>query len=306
MADLPEPGYRLKLRRAKEHLDFIEREGIRFIQDHFDSPLPFQPKPENQWTILRHGDVEPLSPMWGTYFGDVLHNTRAALDQLVCALILRADPDESVEHAQFPIYDVEEKWINDIERRRRVPDRRPMIDGLPEGIATAIKELQPYKLKKADRKTAPLMLLLIASNADKHRAVHEAIPRVGTRDIHSGRVRVVPAGYFKVLQAKTPPPGTVMETGAEMGRLKVRKLREPPPGAEVGVHVVAPLEIAFRLPGKTRVTTHWDLWKMVSEAWNIVLRLEEIAGIHGLPPPGPDWMAPGTVRVHKAPPRPIM
>jgi hypothetical protein len=303
MTDVPEPGYRLKLRRAKEHLDFIERQGARFIQDHLNASLPFQPKPENQWTVIRRGTVLPLSPMWGTYFGDVVHNTRAALDQLICALILRADPNESVEHAQFPIYDVEEKWMNDIERRHRVSDRRPMIDGVPEGIAAAIKELQPYKLKGSASKTAPLMLLLIASNADKHRAVHEAIPRVGSRDVHPGRVQIVPPGYFKVRQAKIAAPGTVMETGAEVGRVKVRMLQVPPPDAEVGVHVIAPMEIAFRLPGKTRITTHWDLWAMVSAAWNIVLQLEDIAGVHGLPSPGPDWMAPGTVRVVTRSPR---
>lgn len=101
MTDPPEPGYRLKLRRAKAHLDFITREGNRFIEQNLNAPVLFDLQPENQWTILRRDYVESMSPMWGTYLGDVVHNIRGALDQLICALILRANPDDSVEHAQF-------------------------------------------------------------------------------------------------------------------------------------------------------------------------------------------------------------
>lgn len=290
MTDLSEPGYRLKLRRAKEHLDFIAGEGARFIQENFDSPLPFQPKPENEWTILKHGNVKPLSPMWGTYFGDFLHNTRAGLDQLLCTLILRSNPDSNVEHVQFPTYEGRQQWVNGIEARDRSIDGPAPTDGLPPELLAIVEQAQPYHLRGAAKKRAPLLLLVIASNADKHRAVHEAFPRVAPRDIHRGHIEIVPKGYFRVFAAKIPKPETPLETGAEMGRVKVRLIREPPPDTEVGVHVIAPMEIAFRVPGKPLVTAHWDLWAMLSAAWNIVLQLERVAGIRGLPTPGPDWV----------------
>lgn|GEM_PF-4577312 len=290
MPDRPEPGYRLKLRRAKEHLDFIAGEGTRFIEEHLDPSLPFQPEPENEWTVLKRGDIEPLSPMWGTYLGDFVHNTRAALDQFLCALILRSDPNSSVEHVQFPTYEGQQQWINSIEARDRSVDGPAPTDGLLTELLAVVEQAQPYHLRGAAKKRAPLLLLLIASNADKHRAVHEAFPQVGPREMHRGLIEIIPKGYFRVLAAKVAKPGTPIETGAEVGRMKVRIIREPPPDAEVGVHVIAPMEIAFRVPGKPLVTTHRDLWAMVSAAWNLVLHLEEVAGIHGLPSPGPDWV----------------
>jgi hypothetical protein len=298
----PEPGYRLKLRRAKEHLDFIASEGARFIQEHLDAALPFEPEPENKWTILKRGNVQPLSPMWGTYLGDAVHNTRAGLDQFLCALILRANPYDSVEHVQFPVYEGRQQWLNDIERRDRSVAGRAPTDGLPADLLAIVEQAQPYHLSGAAKKRAPLLLLVIASNADKHRAVHEAFPRIAPRDIHAGLIKVIPGGYFAVRKAKIAAPGTPIESGAEVGRMKVRIVTEPPPDTEVGVHIVAPMEIAFRIPGKPLVTTHWDLWAMLSTAWNIVLEMEGIAGIHGLPTPGPDWVVPG-IAVEAPPPR---
>jgi hypothetical protein len=303
MPEVSEPGYRLKLRRAKEHLDFIASEGARFIQDDLNSALPFQPKPENEWTILKRGHVKPLSPMWGTYLGDAVHNTRAALDQFLCALVLRANPDRSVEHVQFPVYEGRQQWINDIERRDRRSAGPAPTDGLPAELLAVVEQAQPYHLTGAAKKRAPLLLLVIASNADKHRAVHEAFPRVAPRDIHAGHVEIVPTGFFSIRKAKVAAPGTPIEAGTEVGRMKVRTIVLPPPDAEVGVHVIAPMEIAFRIPGKPLITTHWDLWEMVSAVWNIVLQMEGVAGIHGLPSPGPDWYVPGGIAAEAPPPK---
>ena len=59
MADLPEPGYRLKLRRAKEHLDAIEMEARTFTEHNLGATVSFDPQPEDEWTIIRRGTVDP-------------------------------------------------------------------------------------------------------------------------------------------------------------------------------------------------------------------------------------------------------
>ena len=278
-----EPSYRLKLRRAKEHLDFIAGKGTEFVKNNFDGPAPWHHQPEDQWTILYRGEVTDPDPMWGTYFGDVVNNTRSALDHLVCAMILRNDTDHSIEHAQFPIYDGKQQWINDIEARDRSTQGPAMTDGLSDEVFAAIKGLQPYNLTGAAKRRSPLLLLLIASNADKHRTVHATMARVAPRDQSRGRIRIDPPGYFQVRAWRIPPPGTPMKTGTELCRMKLRVLQLPGPDTQVGVHVLAPMEMAFYEEGKTLMTTHPDLWAMVNEAWRVVKTVEKAAGIVGMP-----------------------
>lgn len=286
-----EPGYRLKLRRAKQHLDFIDGEVREFVEHNLGTPVPMEPKPENEWTILRRGTVEPISPLFGAYFGDVIHNARSALDNLVCAMIRLNDPDHSVEHAYFPAYDGKKQWINQIVDRDRGADRLAPTDGVSADVLAAIEQSQPYHIKGVTMARTPPIRLQAASNTDKHQAIHATTPRVAAhrqipwlgQTVPPGRFEIVPPGYFKIRKSKTAPLGTPIETGAEIGRLKIATVQEPPPDAEVGVKTLIPLEIAFSVEGKSIEITHWDLWGMVNEAWRAVLRVEAAAGVHGLP-----------------------
>jgi hypothetical protein len=276
MGSSAKSSYELNLSRAKEHLDFIAGQGREFIERNLDRTIPFEPQPSDQWTIVRWGEVEPLSPMWGTYMGDVVHNLRSALNHFICVLILLNDPKHSLKDAQFPIHDIEEKWINDIERRRRVTDRRPMTNGVTEPILAAIKELQPYHLKGIAKKNSPLMKLLIASNADKHRTIHVSTPRIGDK---KGSIWIEPRDCFQILRSKVAPYGTAIEKGAEVGRLRLRALGSPPPDSKVKVYLKTSLDVAFSIDGKPLVTTYTDLVEMLNEVGRIMLRLEQVAGI---------------------------
>lgn len=269
------PSYQLKLRRAEEHLNFIASEGTRFIECNLDRAIPFEPQSPDQWTIIYWGEIEPLSPMWGTYMGDVVHNLRSALDNFLCILVHLNDPDHSLEHTQFPIHDTEEKWVNDVERRRRKSDRPAMTDGLSPDLLAIIKQAQPYHLRGAAKENSPLRKLRIASNADKHRTVHASSPRVGAK---KAQVWIEPKGCFKILQSKAAPRGTPIEKGAELGRMKLVPLR-PPPYPDVRVKIKTSLEVGFGVEGKSLLTTHEDLWAMHKEVGRIMLKLEEAAGL---------------------------
>jgi hypothetical protein len=290
---VPEPGYRLKLRRAKEHLDHVSSEAMRFLKLDVGPPIPVDPKPENEWTIVRRGEVKPLSPLWGTFLGDFIHNTRSALDNLVHAMIQLNEPSQGLEHVGFPAYMSEKEWVDKIVERDRECRGPAPTDGVSEPVLAAIKESQPYKTLKSGTRLErhPLLLLQAASNTDKHRMLHDATPRIAPRReitwgvrVPGGNFQMVPAGCFQIRKSRAATPGTPIKTGAEIGRMKVRTLRIPPPDAEVGVVVAVPMEIAFSVEGNAREIVHWDLWDMANEAWRVVLRVEGAAGIHGLPP----------------------
>jgi hypothetical protein len=289
----PEPGYRLKLRRAAEHLDAIGMEAADFAERGLRAPVPFEANPENEWTIFRRGTVQPPDPRWGTIVGDFIHNTRSALDNIVCAMILLNDPNGSLEDAAFPAYDGRRKWDADIVNRDRVVNGPAPTDGVTPEVLAAIEGSQPYHVQGSSRvrKRAPLLLLQTASNFDKHRTLHAASTQIAPRETFPGELYAVPPGYFRLRQARIAAPGTPIETGAEIGRAKLRIITPPPPDMEVGVYAYMAIDIRFSIPGKPFDVLHPELWAMISAAWRAVLRIEHAAGIDiaSMPPPVEGW-----------------
>jgi hypothetical protein len=288
-----EPGYRLKLRRAKEHLDTIDMEVRAFIENNLDPAIPFDTEPEDKWTIFRRGTVVPPDPRWGAILGDFVHNTRSALDNLVCAMILRNDPDHGLEHAAFPAYEGWKEWDSKVVNRDRAIDGLAPTDGVSDAVLTAIEQSQPYHIAggAAVRKRAPLLRLQTASNLDKHRTLHAARVEVASRDIFPGELQVIPPGFFRLRKAKIAAPGTPVETGAEMGRAKVRVIAEPPRDVEVGVYTRSAIAIRFSIEGSTFEMLHPEIWAMISAAWRTVLRVEHAAGVNigSMPLPHEAW-----------------
>jgi|SRR5271166_4238415 len=292
MTTPPEPGYRLKLRRAKEHLDAIDKEVRTFTENNLDPAIPWEPEPEDKWTIFRRGTVEPPDPRWGAIVGDFIHNTRSALDNLVCAMILRNEPSNSLEHAYFPAYDGRKKWDAEIARRDRDADGPAPTDGVTQDVLAAIEESQPYHIKSAAvRRRAPLLRLQTASNLDKHRAIHAASVEIAPHAIFRGEIHVVPSGFFQLRKPKTASPGTAVETGAEIGRAKIRVVRTPPPDVEVGVYARTAIAIRFRIEERPFDVLHTEVWEMLGAAWRAVLRAEHAAGINiaSMPLPREGW-----------------
>ncbi|HEY3970480.1 MAG TPA: hypothetical protein VGL79_03675 [Solirubrobacteraceae bacterium] len=292
MADLPEPGYRLKLRRAKEHLDAIDMEVRTFTEHNLGAAVPFDPQPEDEWTTISRGTVAPPDPRWGTILGDFIHNTRSALDNLVCAMILHNDPSNSLEDAYFPAYDGWKKWDAEIASRDRDANGPAPTDGMAPDVLAAIEESQPYHIKgAAARRHAPLLLLQTASNLDKHRTIHAASIEIAPRDIFPGELRAIPPGFFQLRKAKIAAPGTPVETGAEIGRAMVRVIDTPPPDMEVGVYARTAIAIRFSIEGRPFKLLHTEVWEMIGAAWRAVLRAEHAAGINiaSLPLPHDKW-----------------
>lgn len=293
-----EPGYRLKLRRAQEHLDLIAREVGEFIKNELHSSIPQQMQPENRWTYVRWGrDIGPVPDYWGTHLGDFVHNVRSALDVIIWDLVLKNDEIPGY-HTMFPICETEAQWRNEVEERCSNRGLPPTA-GLSVPVLAVVQGLQPYKFGNLEAPKSPFMKLLRLSNTDKHRVLHVAAVHTYSRKVS---VRVVPQDCFKIRDKRVAPPGTEIKPGAEIARLKIRMVRKPAPGVEVGVKFSAPIQASFSTPGNSSTVADIpDLFKIMSGAWVAVRQLERYGRLPHWSTPGPtdtpnsDWLTPPRV-----------
>jgi hypothetical protein len=286
----PEPGYRLKLRRAEQHLDTINAEVERFNEDHLVGALASDLQDRDGWVILRYREVPALDPMIGVYLGDVAHQARSALDNLVCAMIRRADPGRDLEHAHFPIFQGERQWISDISQRHR--DGLPPTDGVTPEVLAAIEASQPYKIRgRAARREASLQTLAVLSNADKHRAIPVVRAEAAPDSFARRSVSIEPRGLYTIDSKRLATPGTVIETGTEVARMKLRRIAATDAGEDPDIEfrMRHALNIIVRVDDGRHEFSHMRVWQMLNDAWKAVLRVESAAGIRGLPLPLDDW-----------------
>lgn len=155
-------GVDAKLARAKKHLAAFYSEADAFLE---------QARP----TFIRKTDVartthwlvfyveDPYPPLeLSAIIGDVLFNLRSALDNLVCGLVRKQNPRSSCSSRQFPICDESDKFLQ----------QRDMLKGVPDEAVYVIRELQPYHRPASTRDDDPLLILNRLSNRDKHRQIH--------------------------------------------------------------------------------------------------------------------------------------
>lgn len=124
------------------------RLGFKLIQNKFTEPPPLEE--------------------WGLIAGEIIHNIRSSLDNLVYALArTHRDPPNKPQRLAFPIYQDKAEFKKNGRRN---------IDQLPSAAADLIEKIQPFNrdgspaLNIPDRD--PLVLLNNLSNADKHRVPH--------------------------------------------------------------------------------------------------------------------------------------
>jgi hypothetical protein len=205
---------------------------------------------------------EPPSPGWGLLLGDVAHNLRSALDNLITVLVVRNERQPRRSNG-FPVYLDESDWQN------KVADRYPAggpLANVSQQDYDRIAALQPFIGR--DRETAgttPLGALHRISNADKHGAIHASMTYQA--DVDQSLVDVKPPVPVEIVWS--PPPFTPIEDGAEMTR--IRFLAGMPPGVMVGINwPIAVMFVDYKgrtirtgelldIPGEViRVVGAWD------------------------------------------------
>lgn len=213
----PDPllGARLKIERARQHLETLGHETRVFIESN---PYRYvgerDPETGDQVVRIRFNRVDVRIPArLGLIAGDASHNLRSALDHLVWQLAtVGAGPGR---FTQFPLFD-------DADEYRRNEER--FLQGVVEGHRARIEALQPYHVRKLidagdglsslrDPLATNLYLMAVGrlDNADKHRLLL-AITSVA-------RFRQPKFKGVKSARGTYPAEWIRMEDGAEVFRV---------------------------------------------------------------------------------------
>jgi hypothetical protein len=274
------PSYTLKWHRAADLFKIVDEHSADFVE----SKITYSADPKvigtDEWDILTWNEPPEPDPLLGVIVGELIHDVRSGLDHLVRELVLEngGDPGES---SQFPIYDSETKWFQDVEDRD--PKKKPSpIEGVTNDVFERIKAAQPYHLRHKQRRGHPLMQLLLMSNVDKHRTLH--VVSVSAHAPHTARYE--PPGYVTAMKTKFVKPGVLVQSGTELGRIRRRIKMMPPPDVEIIVRVVGRAQFAFGVKGRPPIATLTDLSGILSFARDIILELRPNAdlSVMGDPP----------------------
>lgn len=248
-------GPRIKVARTWQHLKAIESAIWKFFEDPVNRPgIDAVFDLSQEWQVLTWKGIEPMPPYWGALLGDFAHNGRSALDQMMWTLVAGNNGSPGV-HTQFPICETEGKWQDDIVNRD--PSRGPApTDGLSDDAFDLVHVFQPFQPTAVGEHGKRLFTLLRISNEDKHRTLLASLPYSMSRP---QGLRIVPEGYFAIDRIRYGHAvGRLIENDAEVARMKLRVIVEPPPETRVGVQFAQQGNVTFRA-GDTRLVDATEL-----------------------------------------------
>lgn len=133
MSDEEALGPRLKVERAKEHINDLVTEIKAFVgRDPYEVRKDVEPDTGHH--VYRIHIREQLPPRWGVIVGDVVHNLRSSLDLLACGLV-RANGGTVTRQTGFPISDGAKEFVAGLAK----------VKGVRKEALDLIKEAKPYK-----------------------------------------------------------------------------------------------------------------------------------------------------------------
>jgi hypothetical protein len=160
-----------KLGRAREHLASLVSEQQEFLEAR-----PFSVHGEfladSGTYVFKVDEVADPPLRCSIIIGDVLQNTRSALDHLVWQLVLLND-DTPGKQNQFPICSTEKQYRSAAKKQLR---------GVGKQAEELIDAFQPYRAGH-DPDAHPLARLRDLSNADKHKIVHTTFSWLGDPEL---------------------------------------------------------------------------------------------------------------------------
>jgi hypothetical protein len=257
--DVVMAGLKLKLQRARALLDTLMDDIDRVLTAGSEGPPKLNP--DGSFSSFYVPREEP-SPAWGVVLGDLAHNLRSTLDNVVTTLVVRNGGVPEWHH-KFPIFTADTEWS--VKVANRWPDAGPLA-GVSREDFDVVQTAQPFHEGGA-APGHPLAVLNRINNADKHAALHGAVACLATTGSH--RVLAVePKMSVEILWTREPL--TPLEAGGEMTQYRL-----PGPIPEGGFRVLLnwPLTVRFtdhkgrsvgsrELPdvfnAVTRVVANWD------------------------------------------------
>lgn len=239
---------------------------IRFVSEYH---------PKRHCIVLTVVEVENLFPAyWGVMLGNIVHNFRSALDHVAWALYKRGHTpnlgQEGERNVYFPITTSPAWFKNSLEKK---------LPGVRRADIATVRRCQPYR---AGRRHVEHVLWVLdeLSRKDKHRSVQFVIPVPESTGLSIG-----PATDCIYRRMASHSPRAILEPGAELGRLFVKKTG-PDPYIDVQPH--------FRIDPsvKARLTLEEFLRKTPAVVSRILYAFSEpppsVERITGSIPPRPD------------------
>lgn len=153
-----------KMIRAHEHLEKLEKETFQYLST-IKPMMVLKTAPNEPWPWLVMWISDYIPPIrLSVLLGDCVHNMRAALDNLVCALALTVNPSCACKNTKFPYSQNEKDFDVNVDRN---------LAGVPGDAKKIIKQLPPW----CDTSVSPNPLLMLnkLSNIDKHRSCNFAL-----------------------------------------------------------------------------------------------------------------------------------
>jgi hypothetical protein len=225
-------GVRAKLDRADEHLNALADAIQVFISrdpQPFGISVPYFDPNTNWYTVYAIVEEEPPDRL-GVILGDVLHNTRSALDHLVWQLVILDGgiPKGGSRGNAFPISMTEAAWET---------AKGQHLAGVSEAHRNILEKTQPFKADNPDLSLFGWLRYL--SDTDKHQVVHPMASII--HDDPTGAVSFeVTHGPGKVVKEQWQE--TWFSHGAELLRCKVEPVT---PDTEVEMIGDVKLRVAF-------------------------------------------------------------
>ena len=163
-------GIDLRIRRAEDHLAVLNNAVTRFLREKRENIVgEYDPK-RGDFVFRTAADRPPLD--WGISVGEIAHQLRSALDNLVWDLvILRGNTPGRAN--QFPIVESHAEWGKVINRNGNA------LQGTDPSDVKLIEAAQPYQRGPEWSRYHPLSLLQFLNNADKHRILHAGFVAMG-------------------------------------------------------------------------------------------------------------------------------
>jgi hypothetical protein len=260
----PLDGVRIKIERARVHLESIDSAVRDYTERQFREGVlssgPVQLDPFDQrWQQFKWRGVPPMDRMVGAMLGDFVHNLRSALDHAAWAIV-KVSGAEPGHWTHFPTAESEGKCRDDVTERDPKRGNPPTL-GLSERCFDLVYRFQPLHLARKERGRAPLPRIVQIDNADKHRLLYGAAAYVSGESVI---LRVEPAGFVDFQRVRLPRPGTWIEDGADLAKVRIRVIALPPEGTQMHVKFDIPAHVAFVGDGEF-IANHSDLAPMLAE-----------------------------------------
>jgi hypothetical protein len=188
--------------------------------------------------VFRLEVINPPPLRLSTIVGDLVHNTRSALDHLVWQLVL-TNGGSPGHHTAFPIYTSQTNFVRNVLPNPKRRGESP-LDGVSAEGHQMIDAMQPYhRSNQAD--LHPLAILSQADNIDKHRLLNHGYARSANEppNLEAVFTEASPDGGAQVIY----PANVALEDGAEVLYVQLIDTGEGEP--DLKIEGGLPVEITF-------------------------------------------------------------